>query len=498
MTKPRRPLDIYVRTSARGGRSDETLQTLDQQVRDCEQYAAREDLPLTGFVFEDRFRSGGAGKRAKRKALTQALARIRAGESGGIVVAYLSRATREGGVGLQLFEEIDRAGGAIYGPNVPADWKSADGRLVLGLQLIIDAHVVDKAREHTDKAKEDSIRRGVPTSATTAVGYKRGSDRRYVPDPEAAAVVREVFEMRVRGVGLTTLAAYLNASGVRTSHGNAWGLQAVHRLLHNRVYLGEARCGEWVNAMAHEPIVSPDLFQAAQVAPHRRKPRSDAQRFYLLSGLVRCAACGYAMSGSNRSEGNAIYRCPKMCGNGVCPNPARANARILEEEVVEAYLKDSMEVRLTSPDPGPREMLEHAVETTQRRLEQVLGHEARDALGSLWAADVKQRREEHEAALAALGAVTAHAGQAERLINLREAWREDLSKLGANAKQESDVVAFVSDEAKRELLSERFPVIMVRQTGRGKWEWFEPAEGKACGALLTPRTEAHIPWGPAT
>lgn len=470
MPRSSRPLDIYVRTSARGSRTDETLQTLDQQVRDCRAYAEREGLPLSGVVLEDRFRSG-ALKRARRKGLSEALERIKAGESGGIVVAYLSRATREGGTGLQLFEEIDRAGGAIYGPNVPTDWRSADGRLVLGLQLIIDAHVVDKAREHTWKAKAHSIERGIAVAGTPPVGYARGADRRYVPS-HAAEVVRRAFQMRASGTGIADITDYLNSSGVRTSRGNAWSTVTVRGMLANRAYLGEARCGPYVNAMAHEPLVEADTFHAAQAATRgRRRPRRDAHRVYLLLGVVRCASCGYSLRGTEDSRGTPMYRCAVRHGGGVCPNPARCRALELEDQVVARYLADGRVLSLNVPSDDALRPLEHARAVAWRRLAQVLSPDARDALGSLWAADVKARREEYEAAAAELGKAQAPRGRdVERLVDLKRHWRDaDLGELGTA----SGPAYFLSDELKRELLKQRFTAIAVRQTGRGRWEWYE-------------------------
>src|SRR5262249_4231601 len=67
-----------------------------------------------------------------------------------------------------------------------------------------------------------------------------------------------------------------------------------------------------------------------------------------------------------------------------------------------------------------------AVATAQRRLDQVLAPEARDALGDLWAADVKARRTEFEEAEAALGEARINTGEDTEaaIIDLRERWDE--------------------------------------------------------------------------
>src|SRR5688500_13833508 len=105
---PALPVDIYVRVSRVGKR--EHLTSPEDQERDARAFAASHRLTV-GKVIRDIDQSGG---KLERPGLTEARARIAAGESGGIVVAYLSRASRDTAQGLTLLDEITRAGGAVY------------------------------------------------------------------------------------------------------------------------------------------------------------------------------------------------------------------------------------------------------------------------------------------------------------------------------------------------------------------------------------------------
>ena len=79
-------VDIYTRVSRKGTR--EHLTSHEDQERQARAFARSQGLTI-GRVLSDEDVSGGTLERPK---LQEALGRIRASQSGGIVVAYLSRA----------------------------------------------------------------------------------------------------------------------------------------------------------------------------------------------------------------------------------------------------------------------------------------------------------------------------------------------------------------------------------------------------------------------
>src|SRR4051794_9398557 len=132
MVKPTLPVDIYVRVSRVGGR--EHLTSPDDQEREARTFAASQALTI-GRVISDLDTSGGT---LDRPGLQEALGRVERHESGGIVVAYLSRASRDTVQGLALLEQVRHAGGAVYAPNLP-DYTTADGEMLTTIQLAVDS-----------------------------------------------------------------------------------------------------------------------------------------------------------------------------------------------------------------------------------------------------------------------------------------------------------------------------------------------------------------------
>ncbi len=124
---------------------------------------------------------------------------------------------------------------------------------------------------------------------------------------DMAPVVQRIFSLRAAG-----------ASYPEISRDVGMDYSTVRHISLNRVYQGEVKLGvDWF-AGIHSPLVSPELFDAAQRAHTPGKRRSKD----LLSGLVRCGLCGRVAGVHYNNRGQAIYRC-RHRGEG-CPQSGRS------------------------------------------------------------------------------------------------------------------------------------------------------------------------------
>ena len=140
-----------------------------------------------GDVYKDENRSGG---NIEREGLQDILRRVQSGESGGVVISYLSRFSRDTVQGLSLLDLITAAGGVVYAPNLP-DYTTPDGRMLTTIQLAIDSGYRERKRDEFERAKAGAIQRGVAVNTRAAVGYrkvgsKKDKDRRLEIEPERA------------------------------------------------------------------------------------------------------------------------------------------------------------------------------------------------------------------------------------------------------------------------------------------------------------------------
>jgi len=169
-----------------------------------------------------------------------------------------------------------------------------------------------------------------------------------VIDPQAAAVVRDIYSMFLDGMSKNAIVRALNGHGVlcpaaykREVQGlkysnpgldpekrPLWTAATVTGILKNRVYCGDMVQGryrqksykihiqervpehEWyVVENTHEPIIGRVAFERVQkLLLKNTRTGPDQLRLYLFSGFLRCADCGKAMSRS-QVKGTVYYFC---------------------------------------------------------------------------------------------------------------------------------------------------------------------------------------------
>jgi hypothetical protein len=172
-------------------------------------------------------------------------------------------------------------------------------------------------RDGMDASRRNAVENhGVHGGDTPPLGFaftSRGTDKRghvqrgpLVPTKDAARVLAG-FTCYAEGGSWREV---VSAFGIK-SHGNA------RAILENRVYIGEARSGEFVKPGAHKPIIPEALFarcaRRLQRGSEAGAPTRGNERA-LLSGILVCGCgCGHAMT-LDRSVGS--YRCKAIGSTG--------------------------------------------------------------------------------------------------------------------------------------------------------------------------------------
>jgi site-specific DNA recombinase len=370
----------YIRVSRIGGRRVEDRITERVQLQAMEDYISngRTHLRLDTPVVE--VDASGANV-AKRPGFEAAIARIKdpADAAQGIIVMKLNRFARSTFDAAKLSKEIKEANGVLVSAQEEIDFASPQGKFQFDLMAALAELELNQLRE-TWKQNIGYLvnEKGMHISRYVPFGYAKGDDRRLYRDPTEAPVLREAFE---RAAGWrehprhswTMLADFMNGSGF-APHGTAGGLKDAPRnstwarstvvaMIQNRVYLGEARASgperdtegnaryhlDFVNPEAHEPLVTHELWEAANAAregaTERRTGEIAAQAS--LRGLVICAGCGHKMvvTGQKAKDENghpkrvALYYCRRLYADGVCPTGGSIQARKLQEYIESVFLE---------------------------------------------------------------------------------------------------------------------------------------------------------------
>ena len=196
------------------------------------------------------------------------------------------------------------------------------------------------------------------------LGYR--IDRKGEPPvivPEEAEAIKLIFDKYVNEhIGIFEIARHLNNLGIRTSHGKSFERRSIEYILQNPTYCGMIRWNrttnetneikdrsEWIISEGHhKPIISKDLFEAAQqrfqaeYRPRGARPVSTYKHW--LSGLVKCPACGRTMIAKHiKDKRYGRSYCYFTCygyNKGKCLAKTSVSSKFLEPEVLQA-LKDA-------------------------------------------------------------------------------------------------------------------------------------------------------------
>ncbi len=243
---------------------------------------------------------------------------------------------------------------------------------------------------------EKAMRGGYMTCAPFGYRYENGNPPSV--NPEQAALVRLIFEKYVyENASKAAIAKYLNINGFTTRKGRKWELKTVEYILENPFYIGKIRWNytthapgklkndkeDWIIADGqHEPIISPELFNAAcersantknQATIHGRLPAK-----HWLSGFLRCERCGGRM---NYKSGRANQTPSFYCKNqtiGKCNYTQRCTVPVMEKFVISG-LQEILEngtfeyVNLISARPQNLDPISHL----ENRLRDIMQKEKR-------------------------------------------------------------------------------------------------------------------------
>lgn len=322
----------YVRVSHVGERSGDSFRSPEDQAASIEAWAkARND---TVVMLEPELDASGGD--SSRPILTQAVEAIEAGQYRGLIVAYLSRASRSVRHLLELWDRIEQAGGQVIAVSENIDTSTPAGRLTRTMLAAIAEHELDLHRERFDDLRASATARGIWQRRQTPLGYDRDQNTRKLVPNSDAKLVKAAFKRAANDEAIARIAADLGMSN-----------QGTRGLLKNRVYLGELKVGQHMNPSAHPAIVTEAQWNAAQrdkSAPRRAKLYTERA---LLAGLIRCEGCGHVMGRGTvrrRSKTYPSYSCSKQHSAGMCPSPASILATVAHPYVEQIALLELQHV----------------------------------------------------------------------------------------------------------------------------------------------------------
>jgi len=231
----------------------------------------------------------------------------------------------------------------------------------------------NRARE--DGAKSRSKLRQKMESGSMVIkapyGYIKTGKNSLAVDPEAAPIVREIFDLYINGHGKYEIAAILNRKGCLTPSQNKkeyadrdyvrlWNKQHIERILQHNAYTGDMPYGmrekvsykvkkyihkpreEWIIIPDHhEAIISREVFQKARQR-FRRNGSYPARNpgVNIFSGLLICGRCGSRMYRKTRKNLLPWYNCSMNNHHGGIKDDIREGYGCNPHKILQSELID--------------------------------------------------------------------------------------------------------------------------------------------------------------
>lgn len=339
---------IYTRKSCEDGLELE-YNSLDAQYDSAEAYI-RSQASNGWRVIPKRYDDGGfSGGNVNRPALKALMRDIENGEVDVVVVYKIDRLSRSLGDFTDLSKIFERHNVSFVSVTQQIDTSNAAGRMMLNILMSF----AQFEREMTSDRIRDKIyatrKKGLWSGGMIPFGYKT-VDKRLVPDPVTAPVVRHVFARYAESASAKLVASELQKKfgprtfGSKKGGDPTWRMMHVYRILRNPVYKGELlhrATGEVFHGL-HEPLVDAALWEDCRRILDESaglQPSAHRETVAILKGLVRCGHCGGAMAPvftvKRKGLRYSYYRCVSSTKVADSECPLRGvSGELLERQVV--------------------------------------------------------------------------------------------------------------------------------------------------------------------
>ena len=236
---------------------------------------------------------------------------------------------------------------------------------------LVNEWYLEDVSNNIRSAFNSKMKQGEFISPFASFGYEVSKDdnNKLVVDQYASEIVREIYDLYLKGLGFTKIAHYLNDRNIpspslykyrkgiklnvvssRSRDEIKWNTNTIRKILTNEVYLGHLIQGKrttvsyknhkvinkskdkWIRKEnMHEAIIDKEVFDKVQMAIRERtKPMKGLGIVHNFSGKVYCLECGCYMRKKNSSKHQYLVCSNNRDGYNDCENKSAIRYDILE------------------------------------------------------------------------------------------------------------------------------------------------------------------------
>jgi DNA invertase Pin-like site-specific DNA recombinase len=324
---------IYARYSS----DAQTEQSIEGQLRVCEEYAKSHDIMILD-TYIDRAMTGtndnrpdfqrmikDSNKRQWNYVLVYKLDRFSRNK---YEMAMHKKTLKDNGIKVISATEFipDTPEGIIF------------ESMLEGYAEYYSAELSQKVR----RGMNESRRKGNLTGGRIPYGYKN-VDKKAVIFEEQAEVIRYIFEQYAKGEYVRNIIADLTAKGIYY-YGKPFGRTTIYKILKNERYSGIYRYNDEVFENIYPQIVPTDIYEIVRKKVENNKyGKNSIAVDYLLKHKMKCGYCGQSMNAesgtSQNGERKYYYKCNGRKTGSNCKKTA-VQKDFLENMVIDAIITE--------------------------------------------------------------------------------------------------------------------------------------------------------------
>lgn len=263
-------------------------------------------------IYADEGITGTSAK--KRPDFQRLLSDCRKGKIDKVLVKSISRFARNTTDCLEAVRELKALGISVVFEEQSIDTRVVSGEMLTAVLASCAQAESESISKNVRWSYQKRMEQGTYVPSSLPYGYRLRNAQIEI-DVQEAEIVCEIFQSYLSGMSKLDIAQHLNQRGVVTRKGNLWDYCAIRYILKNERYAGDSlwqksystesmppkkvrNHGErhqYLAESTHPPIVTREIFQAAQMLVQERKaynPTYGIASDDPLNGIIRCGHCG--------------------------------------------------------------------------------------------------------------------------------------------------------------------------------------------------------------
>ena len=325
---------IYARYSC----DQQTEQSIEGQLRVCEDYAQRNDILILN-TYIDRAMTGTNDNRPDFQRMIKDSARK---EWNYVLVYKLDRFSRNKYESTIHKKTLKNNGVTVLSAmeNIP---DTPEGIILESLLEGMNQYYSAELSQKVSRGMRENRRKGLYQGGGVPYGYKV-ENQKLVIDEIKAETVKFIYEQYSKGVFVKDIIAELTSQGV-TYKGRPFARNTVYGILSNEKYSGVYMKGDEVVDNMYPPIICKELFEKVRAIVNKNKfGKRSVKTVYMLRNKIKCGYCGRPVSAETGTARNGevihYYKCigRKADHNGCKKTMIRKE--FLEELIINGTLEE--------------------------------------------------------------------------------------------------------------------------------------------------------------